>query len=247
MAPAARERELEARHARDRADDAQWKAGIRKRRPLLDVQLDEARGRWVEPAHTRQLTQPEGAEGLGERDAVGIDELALVVLEQAADRATAEHATAEARAFLEAECDHDDAALRRPAGGDRLGRVECAQDAESAVEAAAVRRCVQVRAAPDLRKLRLPPWQAPEEVAAGVASDVETRRAHPAADELVRALLARSQARSVRTRGPSDLEQLVQALENASCAPLRAGRASGARAVALEPAHADEYCSPRIL
>ena len=99
-----------------------------------------------------------------------------------------------------------------PSGGDRLDRVERAEHAEGAVEATAVGRRVEMRPAPDLRQLGLASLEAPDEVAASVARDLEPCLAHPAGHELVRALLARSQARPVRACCPADLEQLVEPL-----------------------------------
>ena len=247
VAPVARERELETRHARNRGDDAERQAGGGERRALLDVQLEEARRRWVEPAAGGQLPEPERPERVRQRDAVGVAQVALVVVEHAADRPAAEDSAAEARALLEPEGDHAEAAARRTVGPDRLGCVERAEHAERAVEAPAVRRGVQMRPAPDLRQLGLASPQAPDEIAARVARDVEPCLAHPAGHELVGALLAGSEARPVGARRPADLEERVEPLEDATGAPLRADRARRARGVAVEPAHAAEYCILRIL
>ena len=169
MPAVTRERELQARHARDRADDAERRARRRERRALLDVQLDEARRCRLEPAGARQLAEPERRERLGQGDAVGVAQIALVVVELAADRAAAEHAAAEARALLETKGDDHETAARRTFGADRLGGVERAEHAKGAVEAASVGRRVEMRTAPDLGQIRLAAGQPAHQVARRIA------------------------------------------------------------------------------
>ena len=73
-------------------------------------------GRRLEPAGRRQLAVAERGEGLRERDAVGVEQIALALLEHAAERAAAEAPDAEARALLEAEGHDRERAAGRAAG-----------------------------------------------------------------------------------------------------------------------------------
>ena len=98
-----------------------------------------------------------------------------------------------------------------------------------------------MRSAPDLGQRGLAAGHAPHEIARRIARDVEARLAHPAAHELMRALLTFSQPGPVRAGRHADREERVETVENALRAPLRGDRAGRARGVAAEPAHVAEY------
>ena len=133
-----------------------------------------------------------------------------------------------------------------PSARDRLRGVERAEHAEGAVEAAAVGRRVEMRTAPDLGQIRLAAGQPAHQVARRIARDLEARLAHPAGHELVGALLAGPEPGPVGARRHADLEERVEAVEDAPGAPLRGGRARRARGVAAEPAHAAEYAARQV-
>ena len=162
--------------------------------------------RRVQPAGARQLAVAERRERLRERDPVGVDEVALVVVEHAAHRAAAEIRRARSAGLPRAgtpwprRC-----GAGRVARADRLGRVERQERAERAVEAPAVRRRVEVRPAPDLGQTGLAPRQPPDDVPGRVEGDVEPALAHPARHELEGPLLAGGESRTgwCRRRGRS--------------------------------------------
>ena len=215
MPAPAGEDDLDPGHPGDRRDDAQRRALRRERRPLLDVRLDEARGRTVEDRLRGQvLPQPERRERLAERDPVGVDEIGLVGLELAEERPRAEHSAAEPWALLQPERDDGD----RPPGTarrlDRRGGLERRDDAERAVEAPAVGRRVEVGAAPDLGQRRIGPRRAPPQVPRAIDRHGEPRLVHPAGDEVVGALLALTEAGPVGACVAADLEQRVEALDD---------------------------------
>jgi hypothetical protein len=230
----------------DRGDDAERHAGSRERRALLDVQLDEARGWRIEPSRARQLAEPERGKRLGQRDAIGVAQIALVVVELSADRAAAEHAAAEARPLLEPKGDDRQSAVRHRSGADRLHGIERAEHTQCPVEAATVGRRVEMRSAPDLGQIRLAAGQPAHEVACRIARDLEARLAHPAGHELVGALLAGPESGPVGAGCHADLEERVEAVENTPGAPLGRDRARRARGVAAEPAHGAEYAARQV-
>ena len=104
------------------------------------------------PSHpvVRQIAESERGEGLAQRHPVAVAQGGLVGLERPADRATAEDAAAEARALLEPEREHGQGPGGPAARRDRLRHLERREHAERPVEASAVERRVEMRAAPDL-------------------------------------------------------------------------------------------------
>jgi hypothetical protein len=95
-----------------------------------------------------------------------------------------------------------------------LDRLQPADDAERAVEAAAVRHRVEVRAGPDFGQLGPAPTQPPEEIPCRVDLDLEPGLAHPAGYEFVRLVLLARPAETVRARPAADRVQLVEPVQN---------------------------------
>ena len=170
-----------------------------ERRALLDVRLDEARGRGLEPAARRQLAVAERGERLAERSRrrrrAGRPRRARACRRRARlpktprpkrGPSSSRNATATERRS------------EPPSTRDRLERVERREHAERAVEATAVGRRVEVRAAPDLGQRRARADERPVQVAGRVERDLEPGLGHPAGDQLERALLALAEARPVR-------------------------------------------------
>ena len=113
-----------------------------------------------------------------------------------------ERGAAHAAALFVAE--HDDRAL-----ADTLDRLDRGDDAERAVEFAAVGNRVEVRPAPHVRLLR-----AADQVAGRVDLDLQSRIAHPAGGEIVCVILVRRPADTVRAAAAAEGVQLVQPLQD---------------------------------
>ena len=222
VAAAAGEDELDPGHPGDRRHEPERRVPGGERRALLDMRLDEARRRTVEHRAGREgLPQPQRRERLAERDAVGVDEVGLVCLELAEERPRAEDAAPEPRALFEPEGDHRDRAPGAAGGAGSPRRRRGREDAEGAVEAAAVGRGVEMGSCPDLCHRRVGAGRAAEQVARAVDAHVEARLAHPAGHQPVGALLTLSQAGPVRAGVAADLEERVEPLDDAGGALVR--------------------------
>ena len=103
---------------------------------------------------------------------------------------------------------------RAPGASDALDRLEAGEHAEDAVEAAAVRHRVEMRAGPDLARTGLVALETSEQVPVRVDLDGEPRLFDPAGDEVVRALLAVAAAGTIRAGPVADGVDLFYALEN---------------------------------
>ena len=156
-----------AEHRSDRQTEAL------EHRPLLDVQLEVgAHVAESAPAVARAVElDAVRADRVLEADSVGIREVAhRVGIERPAGRGGAEEAAAETRALLVGPVDERDGAGRRALRGDRAQRLERAHHAERAVQPAAVRHGVDVRA--DDHGLRPVAGEAGPEVAGLVDVDL---------------------------------------------------------------------------
>jgi hypothetical protein len=208
---AAVERDLDPGHAGDRRNQPQRRPGGRQHRALLDVSLDVRRRR-LQPTLAGKHTQPQTGERVGQRDTIGVDQIALIGLEHAGHRPAAEHAAAEAAPFLEPERDHLQPAPCSPAGRNRLHRLQRRDHSQRSVEAAAVGRRVEMRAGHHGGERGIRSGHPSQQVPGRVDGDVEARRLHPAGDQVERPLLALSQSRPVGARRTADLEQAIEPL-----------------------------------
>ena len=133
-------------------------------RALLDVELEVGDGS-VEPrpgARRGVEVDPVGGERVDERDAVAVLDVADAAgLEGAGGEARAEQRAPEARALLVGPVDERDGHGRLAGGRERAQDLEPAEDAERAVEPAAVGDRVHV-AAEDHRPLARPGEDGPE-------------------------------------------------------------------------------------
>ena len=174
----------------------------------------------------------------------GSSEVALVVVEHAAHRAAAEYAAPEARALLEPEGHGRDAC----GAADRRRRIASAassasEHAERAVEAPAVGRRVEVRAAPDLGQIGLAPEQ-PARRGCRPASNVDVEPA-PRASSRPRARRRAARRRPSPGRFVPAARPISKSVSSRSStrsgAPLRGREAGRPRSGVVQPAHGPEY------
>ena len=182
--------------ALDGGDDADGLAVVLQSRPLFDMGLDIAVEREARPAVEHRGRG--GLQRVGERvlqhDALPVLHLQhLVEVVVAREHRRAHGAGLEARAFLVGPGDGDDGAARLHAGIlERFQGLERGQHAIHAVEAAAGRLAVHVRAAHHRPRLRVGALAAHEQVADRVGGDREAARPGPGAEQVAgRGILGR--------------------------------------------------------
>ena len=162
-------------HAHDRLDDADGDAGLLQARALLDVELDVRRDRALRRARVGcpAGVEPRMRHGVHEPGAVGGRHLVDIALEQAAKGPRAEEAAV--ATFLVAPRRHRQGLrVQRVRLADYLKALEARQNAERAVEHAALGDGVDVRAGEDRRRFRR---QGPRaEGTEGVARRIDPRR-----------------------------------------------------------------------
>ena len=136
-----------------------------------------------------------------------------------ADDAAAGEAAAERDAFLGGPDDHLERMTRADVGArERLDRAERRERAEVAVEVAAARHRVDVRAEQDRRQRRLEAVAAREDVAGGIDARFEAGRAHqaddirPAGDVRVRIGDAADAVGERAARGPAERAERLQSV-----------------------------------
>ena len=195
----AHEDDARAPHADDRLDHADRNAGLLEARALLDVELDVRRDRALRRA---RLGRPAGVEprarhGVDEPRTVRRGHLVDIALEQAAKRPGAEE-TSVATFLVAPRRYRQRPRVWRVRLADHLQALEARENAERAVEHAALGDGVDVRAGEDRRSFRR---QGPRaEGAEGVARRIDPRRepggAHLAEQPRARLLVGRRPARA---------------------------------------------------
>ena len=171
------EYDLEIDQSDDRLHHAKRLTPAGEHRPLLNVCLDEGGGCRHQPPGARSDRPPGLREGRFHCDALAIGSGERVFTERAGDRAASQKSVAEPPALLIAKRHHRDGAHLPIHDGHRL---ECSDYAQDSVVATALWHGIEVRSAPDLRRLR----PAAQEPAVQVSNGIDTHRQacvlHPA-------------------------------------------------------------------
>jgi hypothetical protein len=130
-------------------------------------------------------------------------------------RPTAEHAATETRPLFKAEGHDRDASAKATRRANGRRGVKCCDHTKSPVKRATIGRRVEVGAAPHIGEVWIRSRDAAAKVARGIHLDAQAGVPHPARDQLVGALLALAQTRSIRTRRPADVRELRQTVKYA--------------------------------